>query len=265
MRQGALNIAIKAARAAGAVIVRYLNRVEGLAVVQKEQFDFASEVDRSAEAEIIKEIKRAFPQHAILAEESGAAGSGKHTWVIDPLDGTHNYLRGFPHFAVSIALVENGEPLHGVVYDPIRGELWTASRGAGAFLNDRRIRVSQRTGLGGALLCTGFPFRQRQHLPAHLDMTRALLVEAEDIRRTGSAALDLAYVASGRLDGYWEMGLKPWDMAAGILLVREAGGRCTDFTGGSEFYRNGHIIAANIKVGDAMVAAIAPHLTPALR
>ena len=238
MRQGALNIAIKAARAAGAVIIRYLNRVEGLAVVQKEQFDFASEVDRSAEAEIIKEIQRAFPQHAILAEESGAAGSGKHTWVIDPLDGTHNYLRGFPHFAVSIALVENGEPLHGVVYDPIRGELWTASRGAGAFLNDRRIRVSQRTGLGGALLCTGFPFRQRQHLPAHLDMTRALLVEAEDIRRTGSAALDLAYVASGRLDGYWEMGLKPWDMAAGILLVREAGGRCTDFTGGSRLLQH---------------------------
>jgi myo-inositol-1(or 4)-monophosphatase len=152
-----------------------------------------------------------------------------------------------------------------VVYDPIRGELWTASRGAGAFLNDRRIRVAQRAALGGALLCTGFPFRQRQHLPAHLDMTRALLVEAEDIRRTGSAALDLAYVASGRLDGYWEMGLKPWDMAAGILLVREAGGRCTDFTGGNEFYRNGHIIAANIKVGDAMVATIAPHLTPALR
>lgn len=265
MRQGALNIAIKAARAAGAVIIRHLNKVEGLAVVAKEQFDFASEVDRAAEAEIVKEVRRAFPQHAILAEESGAAGSGKHTWVIDPLDGTHNYLRGFPHFAVSIALVENGEPLHGVVYDPIRGELWTASRGAGAFLNDRRIRVGQRPGLHGALLCTGFPFRQRQHLPAHLDMTRALLAEAEDIRRTGSAALDLAYVACGRLDGYWEMGLKPWDMAAGILLVREAGGRCVDFAGGTDFYRSGHIVAANLKVGDAMVAAIAPHLTPALR
>jgi myo-inositol-1(or 4)-monophosphatase len=153
-----------------------------------------------------------------------------------------------------------------VVYDPIRDELFTASKGAGALLNERRIRVANRIGLPGALLCTGFPFRQRQHLDSHLAMTRALLLaDAEDIRRTGSAALDLAYVAAGRIDAYWEMGLHPWDMAAGWLLVREAGGRCTDFTGGEGFMESGHIVAANLKVGDAVLATIKPHLTATLR
>lgn len=256
MRQGALNIAIKAARAAGAVIIRHLNKVEGLAVVAKEQFDFASEVDRAAEAEIVKEVRRAFPQHAILAEESGAAGSGKHTWVIDPLDGTHNYLRGFPHFAVSIALVENGEPLHGVVYDPIRGELWTASRGAGAFLNDRRIRVSRRTRLNEALIGTGFPFRQFDHVDAYLAMFKELTQKTAGIRRPGAASLDLAYVASGRFDGFWEMGLSPWDMAAGALLVREAGGMVGDFEGADGFLDSGRIVAANPKVFAPLLQAI---------
>ncbi len=264
MRRGTLNIAVKAARLAGGVIIRHMNRLESLNVVQKDRHDFVSEVDRAAEAEIVKELKRSFPGHAILAEVSGAYGEARHTWVVDPLDGTHNYLRGFPHFSVSIALVEGNEPVLGVVFDPLRDELFTANKGSGAFLNDRRIRVSQRTGLDGALLATGFPFRQRQHLPAHLGMTRALLAEAEDIRRTGSAALDLAYTACGRIDGYWEMGLKPWDLAAGALLVREAGGRCTDFRGGDGWYASGHMLAANLKVGDAMIAAIAPHLTPAL-
>lgn len=265
MRKGALNIAVKAARLAGGVIIRNLNRVESLAVVEKSRNDFASEVDRMAEQEIIRELRRSFPDHSILAEESGATGKSRYQWVIDPLDGTHNYLRGFPHFSVSIALLENGEPQYGVVFDPLRDELFTASKGGGALLNDRRIRVAQRTGLAGALLTTGFPFRQRQHIDAHLAMTRTLLNEAEDIRRTGSAALDLAYVACGRIDAYWEMGLKPWDMAAGWLLVREAGGRCTDFTGGERFMDNGHVVAANLKVGDALVKAIAPHLTAGLR
>lgn len=268
MRKGALNIAVKAARTAGAVIVRHMNRLDSLTIVEKGRNDFASEVDRLAEAEVVREIKRAFPDHAILAEEGGATpgkGRPRFQWVIDPLDGTHNYLRGFPHFSVSIALLEFGEPVHGVVYDPIRDELFTASKGAGALLNERRIRVANRTGLAGALLCTGFPFRQREHLDSHLAMTRALLGEAEDIRRTGSAALDLAYVACGRTDAYWEMGLHPWDMAAGWLLVREAGGRCTDFTGGDKFMATGHIVAANLKVGDALVAAIKPHLTATLR
>ena len=267
MRKGALNIAIKAARVAGSVIVRHMNRLESLTIVEKGRNDFASEVDRLAEAEVIREIKRSFPDHGIVAEESGATKTkSRFTWVIDPLDGTHNYLRGFPHFCVSIALLEHGEPIHGVVYDPIRDELFTASKGAGALLNERRIRVANRISLPGALLCTGFPFRQRQHLDSHLAMTRALLLaDAEDIRRTGSAALDLAYVAAGRIDAYWEMGLHPWDMAAGWLLVRVAGGRCTDFTGGEGFMESGHIVAANLKVGDALLATIKPHLTATLR
>jgi myo-inositol-1(or 4)-monophosphatase len=267
MHKAALTIAVKAARQAASVIIRNISRLQSVAVESKGRYDFASEVDRNAEAEIIRELRRAFPKDAILAEESGAGGveNARFTWVIDPLDGTHNYLRGFPHFSISIALLDKGEPLHGVVYDPLRDELFTASRGSGAFLNDRRIRVSARLGLAGALLGTGFPFRQREHLPAHLDMVRALLVEGEDLRRTGSAALDLAYVACGRLDAYFEMGLKPWDIAAGQLLVREAGGRCVDFTGGPDFVRSGHVVAGNIKVTEAMVAAIKPHLTPALR
>lgn len=264
MPRPAVNVAIRAARAAGQIILRYMNRLDSLAIVEKQRLDFASEVDRAAEAEIIRELKRAFPAHAILAEESGAQGKSRHVWVIDPLDGTHNYLRGFPHFCVSIAMLENGEPMHGVVYDPLRDELFTASRGDGAYLNDRRIRVSSRNDLSGALLATGFPYRQRAHLDAQLGMTRALLQQAEDIRRTGSAALDLAYVANGRLDGYFEIGLKPWDLAAGCLLVREAGGRYCDFVGRDGIPQSGNLIAGGIKVADAIVHAIAAEVTPAL-
>jgi len=260
----AVNVAVRAARAAGQIILRHMNRLESLAVVEKQQLDFVSEVDRMAEAEIIRELKRAYPRHAILAEESGATGASKNTWVIDPLDGTHNYLRGFPHFSVSIALLEHGDPIIGVVLDPLRNEIFTASKGDGAFVNDRRIRVGKREGLEGALLGTGFPFRQRTHLEAQLGMTRALLQRAEDIRRTGSAALDIAYVAAGRLDGFYEIGLKPWDMAAGCLLVREAGGKHCDFVGRDGMPESGNLLAGNIKVVDAMVKAIAPELTPAL-
>jgi myo-inositol-1(or 4)-monophosphatase len=264
MSRPAVNVAVRAARAAGQIILRHMNRLEGLAVVEKQQLDFASEVDRLAEAEIIRELKRAYPAHAMLAEESGASGKSKSTWVIDPLDGTHNYLRGFPHFSVSIALLEHGDPIVGVVFDPLRGELFTASKGDGAFLNDRRIRVGKRDGLAGALLATGFPFRQRAHLDAQIGMTRALLAEAEDLRRTGSAALDIAYVAAGRIDGFYEIGLKPWDMAAGVLLVREAGGRYCDFAGRDGMPSSGNLLAGNIKVVDAMTKTIAPELTPAL-
>jgi myo-inositol-1(or 4)-monophosphatase len=264
MPRPAVNVAVRAARAAGQIILRHMNRLDSLAIVEKQRLDFASEVDRAAEAEIIRELKRAFPGHAILAEESGAHGKSKHVWVIDPLDGTHNYLRGFPHFCVSIAMLENDEPMHGVIYDPLRDELFTASRGDGAYLNDRRIRASVRTELNGALLATGFPYRQRAHVDAQLGMTRALLNEAEDIRRTGSAALDLAYVANGRLDGYYETGLKPWDMAAGCLLVREAGGRYCDFVGRDGIPDSGNLVAGGLKVVDGMLKAIAPALTPAL-
>jgi myo-inositol-1(or 4)-monophosphatase len=259
-----VTIAARAARSAGNVILRYMNRIDGLNIVEKQQLDFVSEVDKLAEAEIIKELRRAYPDHAILAEESGAIGKGPLTWVIDPLDGTHNYLRGIPHFSVSIALLEKGVPIHAVVFDPLRDELYTASKGDGAYINDRRMRVGKRENLGGAMVATGFPFRQREHLAAQLDMTRAILGQAEDIRRSGSAALDLAYVAAGRYDGYFEIGLKPWDMAAGVLLVHEAGGRYCDFAGRDGIPASGNIIAGNLNVAKAMVDAIGQQATPAL-
>lgn len=265
MLKGPVTIAIKAARMAGAVIIRHMNRIGSIPVIEKGRMDFVTEVDRAAEAEIIKELKRSFPRHAFLAEESGAVGDSRHVWIIDPLDGTHNYIRGIPHFSVSIALTENGEPTHAVIYDPVRDELFTATKGGGAFHNDRRMRVADRSNLDGALLTTGFPYREHRHLDPQIAMTRALLGECEDIRRSGSAALDLAYVAAGRYDGYWEIGLKPWDMAAGILLVREAGGRCVDFSGGSDFMQTGNIIAANLKLTDQIVSTIAPHRTAALK
>ncbi|KZC16339.1 MULTISPECIES: inositol monophosphatase family protein [unclassified Rhodanobacter] len=259
-----VTIAARAARSAGNVILRYMNRIDGLNIVEKQQMDFVSEVDKLAEAEIIKELRRAYPDHAILAEESGAIGKGPLTWVIDPLDGTHNYLRGIPHFSVSIALLEKGVPIHAVVFDPLRDELYTASKGDGAYINDRRMRVSKRENLGGAMIATGFPFRQREHLAAQLDMTRAILGQAEDIRRSGSAALDLAYTAAGRYDGYFEIGLKPWDMAAGVLLVHEAGGRYCDFAGRDGLPASGNLIAGNLNVSKALTDAIGRQATPGL-
>ncbi|MEO6689665.1 MAG: inositol monophosphatase family protein [Dokdonella sp.] len=264
MPRPAVNVAVRAARAAGQIILRYMNRLESLDIIEKQRHDYVSEVDKLAEAEIIRELKRAFPRDAMLAEESGASGKSRNVWVIDPLDGTHNYLRGIPHFCVSIGLLESGEPTLGVIYDPLRDELFTADRGNGAYLNDRRIRIGKREGLAGALLVTGFPYRQRRHLDAQLAMTRALLAEAEDIRRTGSAALDIAYVAAGRVDGFYEIGLKPWDMAAACVLVREAGGRYCDFAGRDGFPESGNLIAGNVSVANAMVKAIAPELPPIL-
>jgi len=265
MPRPAVNVAVRAARAAGAVILRYMNRVEGLAVEEKARHDYVSEVDRMAEAEIVRELRRAFPGHAVLGEETGLTGKSDKVWVVDPLDGTHNYLRGFPHFCVSIGFRDHGDLVHAVIYDPLRDELFTASKGDGAFLNDRRMRVSKRENLQGALLATGYPYRQREHIDAQLAMTRALLGEAEDIRRTGSAALDLAYVAAGRLDGYFEIGLKPWDMAAGCLLVREAGGNFCDFAGHDGIPDSGNLVAGNHHVSAGIVKAIGPELTSALR
>ena len=261
MARPAVNVAVRAARAAGAIILRYMNRIDSLKVEEKSSLDFVSEVDRQAEAEIVRELRRAYPDHAILAEEAGASGKSNKVWVIDPLDGTHNYLRGFPHFCVSIGFLDHGDPVHAVVYDPLRDELFTASKGDGAFLNDRRKRET----LAGTLLATGFPYRQRAHLDTQLAMTRALLSEAEDIRRTGSAALDLAYVAAGRLDGFFEIGLKPWDMTAGCLLVRESGGHYCDVVGTAGIPASGNLIAANHHVTAAMVRSIAPVLSAELR
>ncbi|MCB1606665.1 MAG: inositol monophosphatase [Xanthomonadales bacterium] len=256
MRKPAVNVAVAAVRKAAQVIVRSLNRLDTIAVEEKRRYDFVSEVDRQVELELVKELKRAYPDHAFLAEESGRTGDARYVWCIDPLDGTSNFLRGFPHFCISVALLEDGVPIHGVIYDPIRDELFTASKGSGAFLNDHRLRVGQRKGLEGAVLTTGFPFRQRQHLPGQLRVLRAILGEAEDVRRTGSAALDLAYVAAGRVDGFWELGLSPWDMAAGALMVREAGGACRDYDGQEQFLDKGTIVAGNVRVVAQLLAKV---------
>lgn len=260
-----LNIAVRAARAAGDVIVRHVDRLDELTVASKDRNDYVSEVDRRAEEAIIRILRKAYPDHAILAEESGEhAADSEYRWIIDPLDGTTNFLHGFPQFAVSIALSHKGRLEQGVVYDPLRQELFTASRGEGAQLNNRRIRVAQRSSLEGALLGTGFPFKHHDHLDAYLGMFRDLLLETSGIRRPGSAALDLAYVAAGRLDGFWEIGLNVWDMAAGALLIREAGGIVGDFQGGDNYLRSGNIVGGNPRMFALLVKKIRPHLTPAL-
>jgi len=262
-----LNIAVRAARQAGNIIARSVPHVDSLSVDSKSRNDFVSDVDRMAEQEIIKVIRKAYPDHAILAEESGTSSKGndEYQWLIDPLDGTTNFLHGFPQFAVSIALRYRGKLDQAVVYDPTSQDLYTASRGAGAQLNGRRIRVTSRKSLEGALLGTGFPFKNQELLDTYLATFKALFGDTAGIRRPGSAALDLAYVAAGRLDGFWEFDLKPWDMAAGALLVQEAGGKVGDFAGGDDFLESGNIIAGNLKVFEAMHKAIRPCLPPEIK
>jgi len=259
--QAILNIAIRAARAAGTVITRSVDRIDQLNVSNKAQNDFVSEVDIRAENAIIETIHKSYPNHAILAEESGEhTGKEEYLWIIDPLDGTTNFLHGFPQFAVSIAVKHKGRLEHAVVYDPLRQELFSASRGEGAMLNNRRLRVTPRTHLDGALLGTGFPFKQQQHIDAYLGMFKALFPMTAGIRRAGSAALDLAYVAAGRMDGFWEIGLQPWDMAAGCLLIQEAGGLVGDFSGGGDHMQTGNLVAANPKLFKAILQQIRPYL-----
>jgi len=258
VQKPAVTLMVRAARAAGNVLIRHMYRLDALNVVEKGRMDYASEVDELAEQEIVRELRKAGPDYAFLGEEGGSQGKGRLTWVIDPLDGTSNYLHGIPHFCVSIALVENGEPIHGVIFDPLRNELWTASRGSGATLNDKRIRIGERKDLEGAMLITGFPPRERSRLAPQLRCIEALLAEAEDVRRTGSAALDLAYVATGRADAYFEAGVKPWDIAAGVLLVREAGGKVADFRGRTTGPMDARgtagrgLIAGNVKIADVL-------------
>ena len=259
-----LNIAVRAARSAGNVIIRNLDRLDSLAVHTKDRNDFVSEVDQQAEQEIIYTLRKAFPGHGILAEESGLREGDDYQWIIDPLDGTTNYLHGFPQFAVSIALRHKGRLEQGVVYDPLRQELFTATRGAGAMMNDRRLRVTKRKSLEGALLGTGFPFKAQHHLETYLDMFRALFPYTAGIRRPGSAALDLAYVASGRLDGFWEIGLNTWDMAAGVLLIQEAGGLSSDFLGGHDYLESGNLVAGSPKVFTDILKTIRPFVTTEL-
>ena len=260
-----ITIAVRAARRAGEVITRSLHRIEGLEVTAKSHNDFVSEVDRAAEREIISILHKSYPAHGFLAEESGRAGGDEYVWIIDPLDGTTNFLHGFPQFAVSIACEHRGRPEIAVVYDPMRQELFTAERGGGAQLEGRKIRVSRQRTLDGALIGTGFPYRANSRwIDPYLGMLRTVMQQTAGVRRPGSAALDLAYVAAGRLDGFWELGLAPWDTAAGALLITEAGGRVGTLSG-KVYDQSGHIVAGNPKVFDALVAALDPHVPNELR
>jgi myo-inositol-1(or 4)-monophosphatase len=267
--QPTLNIAVKAARRAGGIINRATHDIDRIKVSAKRDKDFVTEIDRAAEEAIIRVLREAFPEHSILAEESGSTagskGDSEYQWIIDPLDGTTNFIHGFPQFCVSIAQAHKGVLTHAVVYDPTRNELFTASKGAGAFLNDRRIRVSNRVKLGETLIGTGFPFRYFEHVDAYVAMMREFMQKTAGIRRPGAAALDLAYVAAGRLDGFWEIGLSPWDMAAGALLISEAGGLVGDLSGETAFMDSGNIVAANPKVFAQLLQIIAPHLNDKLK
>jgi myo-inositol-1(or 4)-monophosphatase len=255
--QPMLNIAVRAARAAGDIIVRNMDRLDRLKIVTKQNNDFVSNVDHMAEQAIISAIKTAYPDHGILAEESGIqAENSEFQWIIDPLDGTTNYLHGFPQFAVSIALKHKNRLEVGVIYDPLSQELFTATRGDGAKLNDKKIRVTGHKGLNNALLGTGFPYYDQSYLDTYLETMKALMQKTAGIRRPGSAALDLAWLAAGRIDGFWEFNLKAWDIAAGALIVREAGGIVSDFDNQDGYLENGNIIAAAPKVFPDMLKII---------
>ncbi|MET0379931.1 MAG: inositol monophosphatase family protein [Spongiibacteraceae bacterium] len=262
--QPMLTIALKAARKAGELIARATDKLDTLVVEEKNANDFVSEVDRAAEREIIYHLKKAYPDHAFLGEESGDTGdsNSEYRWIIDPLDGTTNFVRGIPHFSVSIGCEYRGQIEHAVVLDPIRGEEFTASRGRGAQLNGRRIRVSARKNLDGALIGTGILHKSRceEYIPAYMVALQEVAEKTAGIRRAGSAALDLAYVAAGRLDAYWELKLKPWDIAAGSLLVREAGGLVSDFNGGNDYMQSGNVVCGNPKCLKAVLQIVQPHL-----
>ncbi len=253
-----LNIAIRAARKAGNHIAKSLENTDKIESVQKGTNDFVTNIDNEAEALIIDTIKNSYPDHSIIAEESGLM-EGKDSdvqWIIDPLDGTTNFVRGIPHFSVSIAVRIKGKTEVACVYDPMLNELFTAQRGSGAQLNNARMRVKQLKDLQGTVLATGFPFKQKQHSESYFKIMSALFIECSDFRRAGSAALDLCYVAAGRVDGYFELGLKPWDMAAGELIAREAGAIVTDFAGGTEYMKSGNVVASSARGVKSMLKII---------
>jgi len=257
-----LTIAVKAARRAGNIINRAARDLDRLTVTAKGPKDFVSEVDRAAEAAIVETLLDTYPDHAILAEEGTAKGenaAAENVWIIDPLDGTTNFLHGFPQYCVSVALAQKGQVTQGVIYDPVRNDLFTATRGRGAFLNDRRIRVSRRAHLRDCLIGTGFPFRDGSYLDTYLRMMKTMIEHTAGLRRPGAAALDLAYVAAGFYDGFWEVGLNPWDVAAGSLLVLEAGGLIGDLSGEGDYLHGGQLIAATPKIFAQMVSALAPY------
>ncbi|HXR57233.1 MAG TPA: inositol monophosphatase family protein [Casimicrobiaceae bacterium] len=257
-----LTTAVKAARRAGNIITRGARDLDLLAVTVKGPKDFVSEVDRAAEAAIVETLHAAYPDHGIFAEEGTGRDRNRdaeHVWIIDPLDGTTNFLHGFPQYCVSIGLAHKGVVTQGVIYDPIRNDLFTATRGRGAFLNDRRMRVSRRAHLRDCLIGTGFPFRDGRYLDTYLQMMKTMVIQSAGLRRPGAAALDLAYVAAGFYDGFFEIGLNAWDVAAGSLLVLEAGGLIGDLAGEGDYLHGGQVIAATPKVFAQMVQALAPY------
>ena len=263
-----LNMAVKAARAAGAIINRAALDVEAVRVSQKDANDFVTEVDHASEQAIVETLLNAYPDHGILAEESGTTlGNPKadHVWIIDPLDGTTNFIHGFPVYCVSIALSVRNKIEQAVVYDPTRNDLFTSTRGRGAFLNDRRIRVSKRARLSECLISTGFPYRPGDDVARYLQLMVEMMKRTAGLRRPGAAALDLAYVAAGFSDGFFELGLQPWDMAAGSLLITEAGGLVGNFTGESDYLHFKECMAANAKIYAQLVPILSPysHFAPA--
>ena len=261
-----LNVATKAAREAGKIINRASQDVGSLKIQTKDYNDFVSEVDRSAEEAIINILKEAYPTHGFYGEESGKTNlEAESIWIIDPLDGTTNFLHNFPCYCVSIALQERGVLTQAVIYDPVHNDLFTATKGRGAFLNDKRIRVTNRSKLQDSLISTGFPFKDFSYLDTYLDIFKDMAKKTAGLRRPGSAALDLAYVAAGYTDGFFEINLSPWDIAAGALLVQEAGGIVGDFEGNESWLRTGNIVAGNPKVFGQMLQVIHPHLTERIK
>ena len=257
-----LNIAVRAARSAGSIINRAALDLDVLKVASKGTNDFVTEVDQAAEEAIISTLLEAYPGHAILAEESGRQRGSKHSdylWIIDPLDGTTNFIHGFPVYAVSIALAFRGKVEQAVVYDPTRNDLFYASKGKGAYLNDRRLRVSKRTRLSDSLIGTGFPFRKGDNFKRYLKMFEEVMQQCAGMRRPGAAALDLCYVAAGWYDGFFETGLSPWDVAAGSLMITEAGGLVGNFTGESDFLYQREVVAATPRIYGQLVQMLAPY------
>jgi myo-inositol-1(or 4)-monophosphatase len=259
-----VTIALRAARKAGDLIVRASDELDRVGHQAKGVADYVTEVDIAAEQEILYQLGKAYPDHAFLAEESGQTGDAKsdHLWVIDPLDGTSNFMRGIPHYCVSIACIVDGRLAHAVVFDPVRQEEFTASRGRGAQLNGHRLRVSNRTDLRECLLGTGIPFlgHEQQRLPQYTQTLAELAAQCMGIRRAGAAALDLAYVAAGRFDGFWETGLERWDIAAGALIIKEAGGLISDLSGSERYLDNGQVVCGNPKIFKQLLSTVGPVL-----
>jgi myo-inositol-1(or 4)-monophosphatase len=247
------------------LIHRAADNLDHLTVTKKSHADYVSEVDRAAERIIIESLLEAYPSHAILAEESGSQGESEYVWIVDPLDGTTNFLHGVPQYAVSIGLQHNGIMTQAVIYDPTKNDLFTATRGRGAFRNDKRLRVSKRKEMADSLIGTGFPYSNFEHMDAYMDIVRDVMQKSSGVRRAGAASLDLAWTAAGRYDGFFETGLKPWDMAAGVLLITEAGGMVSDLHGSDTFLKSGHLCAGNPEIHQQLLRLISPHLTSGLK